>query len=162
MTPKDKAEYLLGKYGKDYALFCVKNLIQIGNESGVREPMMYWQKVKQEIEMKTPCSNHEMDEPTFDDLAYSVKLWAESRDLIKKENVSRQMLKVMEEVGETAASIARGDKRLIKDGIGDSFVTLIILAWQNNIDPTECLRAAWEEIKDRKGKTENGVFIKEE
>ena len=38
-----------------------------------------------------------MDEPTFDELAYSVKLWAESRDLIKKENVSRQMLKVMEE-----------------------------------------------------------------
>ena len=64
--------------------------------------------------MKTPCSNHEMDEPTFDELAYSVKLWAESRDLIKKENVSRQMLKVMEEVGETAASIARGNKELIK------------------------------------------------
>lgn len=50
MTPKDKAEYLLGKYGKDYALFYVKNLIQLGNESGVREPMMYWNKVKQEIE----------------------------------------------------------------------------------------------------------------
>jgi len=103
-----------------------------------------------------------MDEPTFDELAYSVKLWAESRDLIKKENVSRQMLKVMEEVGETAASIARGNRDLIKDGIGDSFVTLIILSWQNGIDPTECLRAAWEEIKDRKGTTENGVFIKQQ
>ena len=103
-----------------------------------------------------------MDEPTFDELAYSVKLWAESRELIKKENVSRQMLKVMEEVGETAASIARGNRDLIKDGIGDSFVTLIILSWQNGIDPTECLRAAWEEIKDRKGTTENGVFIKQQ
>ena len=103
-----------------------------------------------------------MDEPTFDELAYSVKLWAESRDLIKKENISRQMLKLMEEVGETAASIARGNKDLIKDGIGDSFVTLIILSWQNGIDPTECLRAAWDEIKDRKGTTENGVFIKQQ
>ena len=102
-----------------------------------------------------------MDEPTFDELTYSVKLWAESRGLIKKENISRQMLKVMEEVGETAASIARGNKNLIKDGIGDSFVTLIILSWQNGIDPTDCLRAAWEEIKDRKGTTENGVFIKQ-
>jgi NTP pyrophosphatase (non-canonical NTP hydrolase) len=111
--------------------------------------------------MNTPCSNHEMDEPTFDELAYSVKLWAESRELIKKENVSRQMLKLMEEVGETAASIARGNRDLIKDGIGDSFVTLIILSWQNGIDPTECLRAAWEEIKDRKGTTQNGVFIKQ-
>lgn len=112
--------------------------------------------------MKKTCCKLEMDEPTFDELAYSVKMWALSRGLIKKANISSQMLKVMEEVGETAASIARGDKNLIKDGIGDSFVTLIILAYQNGIDPTDCLRAAWEEIKDRKGKTENGVFIKDE
>ena len=88
--------------------------------------------------------------------------WAIKRGITNPENAPKQMLKVMEEVGETAASIARGDKALIKDGIGDSFVTLIILSWQNGIDPTECLRAAWEEIKDRKGTTENGVFIKQQ
>jgi len=42
------------------------------------------------------------------------------------------------------------------------FVTLIILAYQLRLDPTKCLEHAWNEIKDRKGKTENGVFIKEE
>ena len=112
--------------------------------------------------MKTRCSNHEMDEQDFDELIIAVKLWAFSRGLLHNKEASRsQMLKVMEEVGETAAAIARGDKRKIIDGIGDSFVTLIILAYQNNVDPSDCLRAAWNEIKDRAGKTENGIFIKE-
>ena len=66
----------------------------------------------------------------------------------------------MEEIGETAAAIARGQRNEMIDGIGDSFVTLIILAYQNGIDPTDALRRAWNEIKDRKGKTENGVFVK--
>lgn len=101
-------------------------------------------------------------EANFDELIESVKMWAENRGLLSKENVSRQMLKVMEEVGETAASIARGDKNLIKDGIGDSFVTLIILSYQAGLDPRDCLEAAWTEIMDRKGKTVNGIFIKNE
>lgn len=99
-------------------------------------------------------------EANFDELIEAVKLWADSRDLLNPENVKSQMLKVIEEIGETAASIARNDKNLIKDGIGDSFVTLIILSYQLGVDPTECLQAAWDEIKDRKGKTENGIFIK--
>ena len=111
--------------------------------------------------MKTPCSNHAY-EATFDELIESVKLWADSRGLINPDNVKSQMLKVVEEVGETAASIARNDRSLIKDGIGDSFVTLIILSLQVGVDPTECLQVAWAEIKDRKGKTQNGVFIKEQ
>ena len=46
------------------------------------------------------------------------------------------------------------------DGIGDSFVTLIILAKQLGLEPAECLEAAWNEIKNRTGKTVNGVFVK--
>jgi hypothetical protein len=30
------------------------------------------------------------------------------------------------------------------------------------LEPKDCLQAAWDEIKDRKGKTVNGVFVKEE
>lgn len=110
-------------------------------------------------QVKAPCAMHAY-EANFDELIEAVKLWADSRGLLNPDNVKSQMLKVVEEIGETAASIARNDKNLIKDGIGDSFVTLIILAFQLGVDPTECLQAAWDEIKDRKGKTENGVFIK--
>ena len=46
--------------------------------------------------------------------------------------------------------------------MGDIFVTLIILCNQIGIEPTRCLDMAYEKIKDRTGKTINGVFVKEE
>ena len=96
-----------------------------------------------------------------DKLIQSVELWADHRGLLLPENRPRQMLKVMEEVGETAAALARGNRRELKDGIGDSIVTLIILAAQSGFTATECLEAAYNEIKGRKGKTVDGVFVKE-
>ncbi len=66
----------------------------------------------------------------------------------------------MEEVGETAGALLKSKDDEIKDGIGDAFVTLIILAKQLGLTPNECLEAAWNEIKDRTGKTVDGVFVK--
>ncbi len=73
----------------------------------------------------------------------------------------KQMLKVVEEVGEVAAALARNNKNDLRDGIGDVVVTLVILAMQNDMDLYECLNQAYNEIKDRKGKNVNGVFVKE-
>ena len=81
----------------------------------------------------------------FDELIKNVLKWADDKSILKSENAPKQMLKVMEEVG---------------DGIGDAFVTLIILAKQCGFEPNECLQLAWDEIKDRKGVTKNGVFVK--
>ena len=100
---------------------------------------------------------------SFDELIQNVKGWAEDKDILKAENAPKQLMKVMEELGETAGAIAKNKKTdEIQDGIGDTFVTLIILSYQMGLEPSTCLEAAWNEIKDRKGKTENGVFIKEE
>ena len=100
---------------------------------------------------------------TFDELIHNVKDWADAKDILKRENAPKQLMKVMEELGETAGAIAKNKATdEIQDGIGDTFVTLIILAYQLGLEPSECLEHAWNEIKDRKGKTENGVFIKEE
>jgi NTP pyrophosphatase (non-canonical NTP hydrolase) len=68
----------------------------------------------------------------------------------------------LEELGETAGAILKSKEEEIKDGLGDTFVTLIILSKQLGYEPAECLEAAWNEIKDRKGKTQNGIFVKEE
>lgn len=95
-------------------------------------------------------------------LSNNVREWADNKGLLKKENSAYQMLKVTEEIGEIAGAIARDDMDKLKDGIGDGFVTLIILANQNGLTPEECLEAAWDEIKGRKGKTIGGVFVKEE
>ncbi len=95
------------------------------------------------------------------DLIVKVINWADKRALLKPENVKSQMLKVMEELGETASAINKGKRSEIIDGIGDTFVTLIILSAQLGFDPTACLSFAYAEIAERKGKLVDGVFIKE-
>jgi NTP pyrophosphatase (non-canonical NTP hydrolase) len=99
---------------------------------------------------------------TFDLLIDQVYFWAKERDLIKPENVSKQMLKVVEELGELAAGITKNNEAATIDGLGDTFVTLIILSYQLRYEPRECLKAAYDEIKARTGTTVNGVFIKDE
>ena len=98
---------------------------------------------------------------TASDLFAHVEQWAIARGLDHKDYKFKQSLKVMEEVGETMAALARGNNAKIKDGIGDSIVTLIILAMQCGFTATECLQEAYDEIKNRKGETVGGVFIKE-
>ena len=97
----------------------------------------------------------------MDDLIENVKTWAEEKNLLKKENSKAQMLKVLEEVGETAGALLKNKNKEIIDGLGDSFVTLIILCYQLDLEPRQCLQSAWDEIKNRKGKTVNGTFIRE-
>jgi hypothetical protein len=71
------------------------------------------------------------------------------------------MVKLMEEVGELASGIAKGNEALVKDSIGDCAVVLTILAAQSGLTMQECIDGAYEEIKDRKGVMRDGVFIKE-
>ena len=40
-------------------------------------------------------------------------------------------------------------------------VVLINIAERNQINLTECLKVAYNDIKDRKGKMVDGVFVKE-
>ncbi|MGT9564863.1 MazG-like family protein [Enterococcus faecalis] len=96
----------------------------------------------------------------MDELVKLVEEWAREKNLDIAEP-EKQMLKVVEEVGEVAAALARNNKNDLRDGIGDVVVTLVILAMQNDMDLYECLNQAYNEIKDRKGKNVNGVFVKE-
>lgn len=96
----------------------------------------------------------------MNELVKLVEEWAKEKRLDKAEP-EKQMLKVIEEVGEVGASLARNNENDLRDGIGDVVVTLIILAMQNNMDLYECLNQAYSEIKNRQGKMINGVFVKE-
>lgn len=97
----------------------------------------------------------------MDELVKLVEAWSFDKGLDEADS-SKQMLKVIEETGEVASALARGQEKELRDGIGDVVVTLIILAQQNDMDLYECLNQAYTEIADRKGKTVNGVFIKDE
>lgn len=154
-------------------------------------------------------------------LITNVQQWSIDRGLDKADS-KKQMLKLYEEFGELASGLAKGNKEVIKDSIGDVVVVLIILAQQKgvksisdfcvifdhlsindlmpraaeliglislqirktndeieeyivrlisclrtiakseNLNFEDCLSQAWNEIKDRKGKLIDGVWVKEE
>lgn len=108
----------------------------------------------------------------FKELQENVLEWADSHDLLHEENADKQFLKFIEEVFEFKTEmdfysgksevLSSVSKNLMKDEMGDIFVTLIILCNQIGIGPQECLELAYEKIKDRKGETRNGIFYKAE
>jgi NTP pyrophosphatase (non-canonical NTP hydrolase) len=87
--------------------------------------------------------------------------WAEDRNLVHGSNMQAQTVKLLEECGELAAGVARKDIDKIVDSIGDAVVVLTILAAQVKVPIEECIDLVWQEIRYRKGKMVDGVFIKE-
>ena len=96
------------------------------------------------------------------ELVALIQNWAWDRNLIDGSTHNAQMLKLMEEVGELAGGVCKGKADVIKDSIGDVFVVLTIIAAQMGWSIEECVQAAYAEIKDRKGRMIQGVFVKEE
>ena len=93
----------------------------------------------------------------FDD----IRGWAEARNLIEGSDARAQMLKLAEEMGELAGALARNKQSEAWDAIGDMVVVLTILSEQLGVSIERCIDSAWLEIKDRKGRMVNGVFIRE-
>ncbi len=96
-----------------------------------------------------------------EELINAVMLWGREH---KIDNPVMQALKVNEEVGEIATEITHD--RLhglgMVDAIGDSLVTIIILADVLGYHPLDCLAEAYGVISKRKGETKDGCFIKED
>ena len=102
---------------------------------------------------------------TFSDLITKINHWADERNL-KQADPKIQWMRITEEVGEIRDVLLKPTKFTdpqiaLKDAIGDTLVTIIVLAHQLDLDVTECLSIAYDEIKNRKGKMVNGTFVKE-
>ena len=89
-----------------------------------------------------------------------IKGWHHDRNLIEGATDKDQYMKLIQEAGELSDNICKGKD--IRDDIGDMIVVLINIAERNNLTITECVLQAWNDIKDRKGRMVDGVFIKEE
>lgn len=116
----------------------------------------------------------------FEELKTKVEQWAKEKDLLHEENANKQFMKFIEEVFEFKSEfdyLERMDEdpsEIYSDyeqietqenmqlELGDVMVTLIVLSKQLDIDIVECLNMAYDKISKRKGKTVNGLFIKEE
>lgn len=91
-----------------------------------------------------------------------IRRWAEDRNLIKGATPEAQFQKLLEEMTELYEALRTDGIEDTIDALGDCVVVLIILAAQKGLDLEYCLHQAYDEIKDRKGRMVNGMFVKEE
>jgi len=91
-----------------------------------------------------------------------VRKWARSRNLTSEGDAKTQTLKICEELGELARSILKKDGKELCDAIGDTLVTLVVLADILDLRAEDCWLEAIDVIKWRSGKMINGTFIKAE
>ena len=87
--------------------------------------------------------------------------WANARNIILGASPDKQTLKLGSEFGELCDNIGKGRYESAKDDLGDCFILLVILAQQIGSTLEECANVAYNDIKDRKGKMVNGMFVKE-
>ena len=115
----------------------------------------------------------------FSEIDNLVGEWAEDKWLRTADAEPAQVGKLLEEVGELVASIMKynlllssgydsvhmgilyEESQKIKDSIGDTMVLLSNIAAINEFTLKGCYLHAYEQIKDRTGKTVNGEFIKD-
>jgi NTP pyrophosphatase (non-canonical NTP hydrolase) len=95
------------------------------------------------------------------ELIEKVEKWAHDRNIIKGSTAAAQLPKLMEEMGELCSGVLKDKRALQADSIGDCLVVLIIIAEQLELDIEMCLAMAYTEIKNRKGRMIDGVFVKE-
>jgi len=88
-----------------------------------------------------------------------VTQWHYDRNLIDGATDKAQFTKLQEEVQELATSIWNETSPI--DDIGDIMVVLINIAERNGLSLNDCLAHAYNDIKDRKGKMVDGIFVKE-
>jgi len=85
--------------------------------------------------------------------------WHYDRNLITGSTDKDQVLKLLQELGELSDSVCKGND--VRDDIGDMLVVMINIMERNGISMVDCLEKAWDDIKDRKGKMVDGIFVKE-
>lgn len=115
----------------------------------------------------------------MNELIEKVLQWGRNKNIIgsnAKGTKRAQANKMLEECNETRDAVLLGvyqeedwsslrtdDETLaeIEDGIGDVFVTAILLAEMHGMTSEQCLQAAYDVISKRTGVMSNGTFVKD-
>ena len=85
--------------------------------------------------------------------------WHNDRNLLDGSTDHQQFEKLLEEVEELRLNIKHGQS--VVDDIGDIIVVLINIAHRSNLTLEQCMQHAYNDIKNRKGRMVNGLFVKE-
>jgi NTP pyrophosphatase (non-canonical NTP hydrolase) len=100
----------------------------------------------------------------FKEIEELVLNWASRRRMFsfnQGTTALRQCDKLWEEFKELRDAIEKNEIDKIKDGLGDMLVVMTIIAELKFMSLTACYETAYNEIKDRKGKMVDGIFVKE-
>jgi NTP pyrophosphatase (non-canonical NTP hydrolase) len=102
--------------------------------------------------------------PQIGELIGLIRQWGEDRNITgahARATPQTQFMKLLEEIGEIDEGLDNQNVHEIIDGIGDSTVVLILLAELIGVRFEDCLLAAYNEIRERKGTMVDGQFVKE-
>jgi NTP pyrophosphatase (non-canonical NTP hydrolase) len=125
----------------------------------VKEPVdmkSYVNDLIKQIMNDMPTSKANNDDNVYD----LIRVWAHNKGIYTSGDSKTQYVKLMEEAGELAQAILKRDKPEIKDAIGDMIVVLTNLAHLEGFKVEDCITSAYDVIKSRTGKMENGTFVK--
>jgi len=95
---------------------------------------------------------------------YEMKVvqWSEARKIIPNSTPFAQAIKAVEEINELVDALRDNNKAEAIDAVGDTVVCLINVCALLDVNLTDCLAHAYEQIKDRKGSMNaDGIFVKE-
>ena len=95
-----------------------------------------------------------------EDRFQKIRDWADERGLYDKGDTKTQFCKLMEEAGELGRAVLKDNQAEFVDAIGDMVVVLTNMAMLGGTSIETCIDAAYDEIKNRKGKMVNGTFVK--
>jgi uncharacterized protein YabN with tetrapyrrole methylase and pyrophosphatase domain len=97
----------------------------------------------------------------YDEFSAHVYKWAEAKGLINLANFEAQIDKIQEEIEElVAAHEWEGPEEQLKEW-GDVLVVHTLIGHILEIDAGQAMATVWDKIKNRKGKTIGGQFVKE-
>jgi NTP pyrophosphatase (non-canonical NTP hydrolase) len=99
---------------------------------------------------------------SYAEVEMKVIQWSEARKIIPNSTPIAQWKKAAEELDELRDALVKNDRYEAIDAIGDTVVCLINICALLDVNLTDCLASAYNEIKDRKGTMNaEGIFVKE-
>jgi uncharacterized protein YabN with tetrapyrrole methylase and pyrophosphatase domain len=99
---------------------------------------------------------------SYQELELKVIRWSEDRRIIPNSTPLAQWKKAAEELDELKEALKKDDLNEAIDAVGDTVVCLINICALLDVNLTDCLEAAFLQIKDRRGyMNDEGLFVKE-
>ena len=147
--------YILDEKLIDWILSNVKESMFNRNRSYVYNKAMH------EFSTSSDQASDQASEQVKPNVYDLIRDWAETKGIYDSGDIKTQYIKLQEESGELAKAILDNDREEFIDAIGDMVVVLTNLAALEGLLIEDCITSAYNVIKSRKGKMQNGTFVKE-